>query len=134
MRRDSWPEPGPNPDLKGENDCEEMAKSDPRRLAALIGEAALYPWVLTFAAEHLGGHCRDSDIVVPALTGLLGYPKTYVQEGALLGLDQEPHNRDPRVGPALEEYVAWLRAEYPDTCLNGIAAEMLAEIRGEAND
>lgn len=81
-----------------ERTFETLAEGEPRRLVEYLQDPDLDPTLLTFAAEIAGG-IADSDLVVPALIGLLAHPKAYVREGAVYGLGR--HREDPRAAAAL---------------------------------
>lgn len=64
---------------------EMLAETDPARFLTVIGSGEVEPTVLTFAAEH-AGRLRDVPAAVAVLGRLLEHAKSYVREGALLGL------------------------------------------------
>lgn len=64
---------------------EDLAATDPAYFLEVIASNRLQPTVLTYAAEH-AGQLEDTKAVVCTLAGLLQHPKSYVREGALIGL------------------------------------------------
>lgn len=68
-----------------ESALEALAKSAPTEFLTLLASGQVQPTVLTYAAEHAGRLHEHGDTLA-VLSLLLEHPKSYVREGALLGL------------------------------------------------
>lgn len=103
--------------MYSENYFINLAATDPKALAKIVGEAAIKDTDLTFAAEHLGS--AESSIAVLPLLKLLEHPSAIAREGAVIGLDG--HFACPGVRDALEKLVA----EDPSEAVREAAQEVL---------
>jgi len=64
---------------------EDLAKREPGQFLDLLSSGQLEPVLLTYGAEYVG-QLAASPQALAVLEQLLGHPKSYVREGALLGL------------------------------------------------
>ncbi len=71
---------------------ESLVDRDPQRLLQMLSDSKMDPTLLTFAAE-VAGRIPGSDTVT-ALLKLTTHEKSYVREGAVLGLALHPDDRN----------------------------------------
>lgn len=98
---------------------DEMATSQPKRLAQLVREGGIPDPLLTFAAEELGS-IPDVEQALGALKCVLEHPKSYVREGAIYGLA-----RLSATSRWAQAVLASVAKRDPDPELRLIAAELI---------
>lgn len=81
-----------------EKELEELARSKPNELAALIVTGQLTPPDLTFALEILGRDVTNEELVLPCILPFLDHESAIVREGAVYGLS---HHMTAEVKAAL---------------------------------
>lgn len=113
------------PAVPTEGVFEELLVVDPARLVAYLGDPALDPTLLTYAAE-IAGRIPDETPVRPLLA-LLQHEKAYVREGALYGLAL--HLDAPGVREALAATSEGDRSE----TVRAVAKEQLEWAAGSAD-
>jgi hypothetical protein len=102
---------------ESESEFQTLAQTDPIRLIAWM--EVMTPTRLTYAAELLGGIAAAE--ALPILKRLAtNHPKSYVREGALLGLAQVRT-------PAAREVIARVASRDPNDAIRELANELLEE-------
>lgn len=102
---------------------ESLVDRDPQRLLRMLSDAQMEPTLLTFAAE-IAGRIPGRETVT-ALLRLTSHEKSYVREGAVLGLAL--HSDDRNAVEALERLLA-----DPSFGVRLAAREQLEAIRGQS--